>query len=122
MRQTTAYYLMLLYLTVMLKPLMPLVADSAAHFFNEAWHEATVHARYGTHHTDREIANTGSENDPVKNGGSLKSEDPVPTHVLSKEYNADFKIKKRIVPYVLFKTSGLPLTLLSIQVPPPKFS
>lgn len=80
MRFTAAYYLFLLYLTIMLKPLLPVVNDSIAHFFAEAKHIAVVHAKYGVHHASVEMASNAADDNSKKQSGT-KAEEAFPVHV-----------------------------------------
>ena len=83
MRVPIAYYLLLLYVTVMFKPLVPIVSDAISHTFSEAIHIATVHAIYGSNHLEKELSNTTSDNTNSKHQNSSSAEDPVPVHVSS---------------------------------------
>lgn len=122
MKNVTAYYLMLLYLTVMFNPLMPIVADALAHTFAEAIHEATVHARYGEHHLSAEIAATGADNDNTKHQNSLKAEDPVPVHLASVE--PSFNIFFNPVVSIYYNQDDHKFSSIFIlnPVPPPRFA
>lgn len=122
MRQNIAYYLLLLYTTVMLKPLMPFVGDITSHFFAQAYHEATVHAKYGANHVDKEIADTGRENDTNKHQGTTRTEEPVPFHLSEKECQFAFSCNPASKSFDDFKGFYLPSILLSVQAPPPKLS
>lgn len=121
MRQNIAYYLLLLYLTVMLKPLMPVVGDLASHFFARAYHEATVHAKYGAHHTDKEIANAGAENDAAKHQNNTKAEDPVPLYLFCDETSLNISINQANRVYPDVENTKLPRLLILAPAPPPKF-
>jgi hypothetical protein len=44
MKFAIAYYLLLIYSTVILKPLIPVAEDALFHCFAEAYHIASVHA------------------------------------------------------------------------------
>ena len=90
MRVPIAYYLMLLYVTVMFKPLVPIVSDALSHTFSEAIHIATVHAIYGSNHLEKELSNTSSDNANNKHQNSVNTEDPVPLHVSTHECIYDF--------------------------------
>ena len=61
MKFAIAYYLLLIYATVILKPLIPVVEDVLIHCFAEAYHVATVHAKYGNNHLEKELANTNDD-------------------------------------------------------------
>ncbi len=44
----------------MLKPLLPFVNDWWQHEFNETEHVSLIHAKYGSHHLQAELAETNS--------------------------------------------------------------
>jgi hypothetical protein len=48
---------MLLYLTVLFRPLLPYMTDAWEHAFNEQEHLVSVHAKQGNRHVERELAN-----------------------------------------------------------------
>ncbi|MEP6596589.1 MAG: hypothetical protein ABJA71_11620 [Ginsengibacter sp.] len=121
MRSPAAYYMMLLYVTVMIKPLIPIMQDAWSHEFNEIEHLSCVHAKYGNNHLQKELG-TESDNDEGKNQNSLRSEDQVPFHVLTTGYNDNFKINKSLLPYHRFKLDKLPCVYVSLKDQPPKFS
>jgi hypothetical protein len=121
-KSTIAYYLMLLYITVMLKPLIPIVGDWWQHEFNEMEHLSHVHAIYGNHHLQNEIADTGSDNDHSKSQSVLNSEDQVAFHLLVAEYkNEPHSIiaDKQFATLNYLKPSSV---LISPEGPPPRFT
>ncbi len=56
MKYAVAYYLFLLYCTVLLRCAIPVACDALSHVFNEEEHIATIHAMYGYNHLQKEIA------------------------------------------------------------------
>ncbi len=64
---------MLLYITVMFKPLIPITSDAWDHQFNEIEHISIVHAKYGSHHLQKEVADTEKDNHQ-KDQNNSKSE------------------------------------------------
>ncbi len=80
MKFNTAYYLLLLYIFAICKPVLPLLQDELAHLFWKAEHMATVHQHYGNHHTSHEIAAAHEEendNEPAQR----KTSEPVSIHL-----------------------------------------
>ncbi len=122
MRFTTAYYLMLLYVTVMIKPLIPFIQDEWSHEFHEIEHISIVHAKYGSHHLEKELANADSSNDKSKTQNTVKSEDQVPLHVLIQASKLDPFVHNSSTQYHSFTLCNLPLISIVNQGPPPKFS
>lgn len=112
---------MLVYLTVMLNPLIPLVKDAISHSFSEAYHISVIHAKYGANHLENELAGSASENDKDKNQSSIKSEEQIPVHVSIKEYEADFSFSIINKYQPAQKNISLPVVFLAKHCPPPKF-
>ncbi len=97
------------------------MGDMWAHEFNEIEHISTVHAKYGSHHLQKEVADTDADNSQ-KSQTNLKSEDQVPFHVSAKEYKIDFKISLINKEFLLLKFHKLFAVFISREGPPPKFS
>jgi hypothetical protein len=119
MRQTIAYYLMLLYLTVLFKPLIPVIGDLASHYFDKAMHEINVHAKYGANHLDAEIAKTSSDNDNSKNGNTVKTEN-IPVHIQCVETPYSFLQGSFDRKYCSLKMHKFLSAFISNPSPPPK--
>ncbi len=79
MKFTLAYYLILLYSTVILNPVIPIVSDALSHTFAEAYHIAMVHAKYGANHLQMELTNTTNENS--QNKKNLDEQSQTATHL-----------------------------------------
>lgn len=122
MKSPTAYYLLLLYITVMLKPLLPIVNDWWSHEFNEVEHISLVHAKYGSHHLQKEVADTSSDSENNKSQNISKSEDQFPFHISPQIHNYVFKIASSNNNYLSTNAGKLPFVVISNQGPPPKFS
>ncbi|MGI8581157.1 MAG: hypothetical protein ACR2KX_03140, partial [Chitinophagaceae bacterium] len=112
--------LMLLYLSVMFKPLIPIITDALEHEFNEIEHLSLVHEKYGSHHVEKELAES-SHDDHDKNSNTLKSEDQVPFHVLVEEYKSPASSTTFDKQFMLIKHSMLLSVSISREGPPPKF-
>ena len=117
MKSTIAYYLMLLYLTVMVHPLLQIVCDAWCHTFYEINHLATVHAKYGTHHL--EISVSKSVNDK-NDTNSAKIENFAAEHTLPQ---TTIKNPQHIIArsFPLLIQSDLFSIFLLNHTPPPKF-
>ncbi|HEX8462493.1 MAG TPA: hypothetical protein VF623_13730, partial [Segetibacter sp.] len=81
MKFSISYYLLLLYLTVLFKPLMPVVCDVWSHEFNGLEHIFNVHAKYGTNHVEKELAESSANDNSNKSQKILKSQDTVAFHI-----------------------------------------
>lgn len=119
MRVPIAYYLMLLYVTVMFKPLIPIVNDTLSHIFSEAIHIATVHAIYGSNHLEKELSKN-SENGNHQT--SLATEENVLVHVVTNELQYDFNLNSTGKIYRANKSYTLNSVFISKAGPPPKNS
>lgn len=122
MRVPIAYYLVLLYITVMFKPLIPIVGDSLSHTFSAAIHIATVHAIFGSHHLETELANTATDNANSKHQNSIIAEDQVPVHVSTNECLYGYYFSSTDKNYSSLKLYKLKSGFILKQSPPPKFS
>ncbi len=122
MKFALAYYLLLIYATVILKPIIPLAEDSLAHCFAEAYHEATVHAKYGNNHLEKEEADTNDSNDNNNNKNVLKEDSANSTHIIFIIEDYCRRIINTKILYVLKPISSLQKIIVSKIFPPPKFS
>ncbi len=123
MKFALAYYLLLLYSTVILKPLIPIAEDSVEHCFAEAYHIATVHAKYGNNHLEKEVADTNDSNNNSNTKNTLKEDDASLIHIgiLMAENICRKNISNKIS-YILTPTSSIQKITLSKIFPPPKIS
>lgn len=121
MKFAAAYYLLLIYLTVIFQPLIPIAEDELFHCFAEAYHVATVHAKYGNNHVETALANDGKENDSNKNQASAKYDELTLVHISAKQPVIDCFIKNQAEKIYCFTTDKLPGIFLSKPIPPPKF-
>ena len=120
MRFQIAYYLMLLYLLVMFKPLIPVISDALSHTFGDAIHLATVHAVYGSNHVEKELAETGADTDESKSQNTTKGQEPMPVHLSGEATTIDFTLNTTDKNYPSFLLYNLLATVLSKDAPPPK--
>lgn len=121
MRAAIAYYMMILYCTVMFKPLIPIIKDKLAHTFAEAIHIATVHAIYGADHLQKEVDQTSSDAANGKHQNS-NNEDQVQEHVSTNECKFDFWNAKTPQNYFTGSQPAISTGFVSQHSPPPKFS
>ncbi len=83
MRYPAAYYLLLLYSTVLMRCVLPVTCDALSHVFNEEKHLATIHAVYGSHHLQSEMAGTVAQSDTGKHTASLQENEPTVVHTFT---------------------------------------
>ena len=122
MKVLIAYYLVLLYITVMFKPLIPIVSDVLSHTFSKAIHIATVHAVYGSHHLEKELLNSSSDNASSSHQNTVNAEDPVPPHVSTNEWLYDFYFDKTAKAHSSMKLYKPKAGFILKSLPPPRFS
>ena len=72
----------------MLKPIIPVAQDVIVHCFAEAWHVATVHATQGNNHVEKEMADSGANDDSSKNQKADKTEQTI--HETAVNYTFNF--------------------------------
>ena len=113
---------MLLYITVMLKPLLPIVNDWWSHEFNQIEHVSLIHAKYGSRHVTKELADRAYENGSTKNQNTLKLQDQVQLHISVVKCTSPFSLNSFQIDYPVLKLYKLPAIFISKQGPPPKFS
>ena len=77
MKFAAAYYLLLIYATVIAKPIIPVAEDMLLHYFAETHHITTVHAAEGKDHVDKEMAASGKDDVASKNQKADKAEESI---------------------------------------------
>ncbi len=118
MKFTIAYYLCLIYTTVMFQPLIPLVEDAFAHTFAEAYHIATVHAKYGNNHLEKDLATTSEGAN--KNQTSLKQDEVFAVHISAQQIDKEFIASSFKRSYLNSNAAKLPGSFMQVLAPPPK--
>jgi hypothetical protein len=101
----------------MFKPLIPVISDVYSHVFSEAIHLATVHARYGSNHLAKDLANNSEGNGATQK--NLNPDESSLVHVNITENIYNFCIDEAIIGYSSFQTICLPEIYLLRFVPPP---
>lgn len=121
MRFPLAYYLLLLYSTVMLKPLIPVIEDNIEHCFAEAYHIATIHMKYGNNHLENELASTNSDGSTNKDQNTTKSEETMPVHVFVSAYLYHY-LSSAILPkkFAILTLHKIPFIFIAKHIQPPK--
>lgn len=86
MKSVSVFYLLLLYLVAVWKPVLPVFKDALAHTFWEAEHKATVHQHNGEEHVHHELQHEEESDNPAT---PAKFSDSVSLHLLtSNNYGA----------------------------------
>lgn len=120
MKSPSAYYLLLLYTTLMIQPLIPIIMDEWSHQFNEMEHITRVHMRYGSNHLEKEIFETENDN-KNKESGASKSENQLPFHLFYGKKILNLSLEFVTIHYNKFLLQKLPVLFLPVNLPPPKF-
>ena len=120
MRFSTAYYLFLIYLTVVFQPLIPIICDAVDHTFEDAVHVATVHAKYGANHVELELASYGSDKNN-KDHNAVRTEEMVQSHFAEDEYSINLPATNIYTKYFMSSFLNLSHVFISKQSPPPKY-
>ena len=92
-----------------------------AHEFNEIEHVSSVHAKYGSDHLQKDLAERDSDTNK-KNQSSLKSEDQVAYHIYANEISIDFHDNGYNKKIPLLNLNKLSAAFIHKHIPPPKFS
>lgn len=122
MKFAIAYYLLLIYTTVIIKPIIPVAEDALFHCFAEAYHVATVHAVYGNNHLEKQEANASDDNTNNSAKDILKTEDIVTSHIPVVEENYILPITNAEIFFYMQPSSPLHKIVISKLAPPPKFA
>lgn len=122
MKFSIAYYFVLLYLTVLVKPLIPFVSDMYQHEFDGLEHISLIHAKYGNEHLQQELAENSVANESNKSQNSTKFENEVSFHVSQQVARYNFLISRIPIEYPEFYLGKILFIPLSNQGPPPKMS
>ncbi len=117
MSKAFAYYCLLLYLSAIFKPVVPIVKDMLAHSFWKMEHMETIHHHHGDNHAHLEIEKSSDQNKGTPT--ATKWEEPVSVHL---------SLQKTIVFYnhLLAKknyriyNSDLSASIIQMITPPPK--
>ena len=120
LKSATAYYLLLLYLTVLFKPLIPIIEDAWSHTFNMAEHLSTVHVHQGKNHLNAALANSAADLDGSKHQKSLQSESQVTVHIYTPAYRMTHCLDLIKSTYSPLQVYFFPPAYISVQGPPPK--
>jgi hypothetical protein len=80
MKKALLYLLLFSYSIIVLKPMLPAVADTFAHIFWYSEHMATVHYEHGKYHVHLENINAARKDAPEKHN-SLRADEPVNVHL-----------------------------------------
>lgn len=81
MKKGITYLFLVVYTTVMLKPLVPYVSDFVAHVCWQYEHISTVHYEHGKYHTHYESLAAAAKQDPLQKSSLAKNTDTVPEHI-----------------------------------------
>jgi hypothetical protein len=119
MKKVFIYLLFFSYTTMLLKPVMPSVADLLAHTFWYSHHMATVHFENGKYHVHYQYMEESKKNFPEKNSHFLKNETTANDHLASNnEY--DFSMHIILSNHFTSTSACLPNTGLTSDYPPPR--
>ena len=119
MKTTAAHYLLLIYITAMCKPVLPLVNDFIAHTFWKTEHIISVHHENGKDHLHYELKKVSDQNNEDANSPAPKFSECVSIHILSQN-NYDFSDNIFSERKYLTGSYSLLSTFLQLNTPPPK--
>lgn len=120
MRYLSAYYLLLFYLTILIRPIVPILENFLDHEFSETIHVSTIHARFGSNHLEVQLAAKSSENRQDKENNTLGYEMYNSLYTFKKESFFSFSIYQTINNFPLLKCQSIDLIFLAVKKHPPK--
>lgn len=122
MKFPVAYYLLVLYCSVMVRCALPVMCDAFSHIFNEEQHIATVHAIYGSNHLQAEVANTVADNKSSHQLASVQQDNPTVIHTFPQGYNSNFIVGMPFLFHSDFSIYRLSAADADCINPPPEHS
>jgi hypothetical protein len=118
LKSASAYYLLLIYIAAMCKPVLPVVKDVLAHAFWQESHTATVHQKSGEDHVHQEVKDMeGNHTDD--SGVPAKFTEPVSVHLLM-QYCCNFFYSFAVTDNRLQRVCSFTAPILNVIIPPPK--
>lgn len=119
MKNTAAYYLLLLYTIAICKPVLPLVLDEISHIFWKAEHIATVHLHHGDNHAEEEFATATHDEENNKVPLTSKTSEAVSIHIFVQD---SYGIPVLFIAKTKFVTRIYKISSLSLDkhYPPPR--
>jgi hypothetical protein len=118
-RTIISFYLVLVYSSMIVKPVLPIVSDSLSHAFALAKHLATVHAIYGADHLQQEITETSQGQEKSKTQNQLRPDNPVCLHTLTDLFSYCFHPGQKII-FPSSLAGSITQIFLPFEIPPPR--
>jgi len=119
MKKALSYLLLVSYLVVLVKPVLPYVSDFMAHAFWKYKHIATVHKEDGKTHIHFELKQAAKEDGNNKNAPVSKTETQVSPHIIAiVGYN--FGLADMAYNHFPLNVFYVPSLALACNYPPPK--
>lgn len=120
MNKAFAYWLLICYSVILLKPAMPCLRDIVAHTLWRYEHISSVHFENGKYHTHYESLGAAQKNNPGKASHSYNNETNSGEHFFAAEpYHF---LPRPIIPSIVYPNFSVPIlsSCLSCNYPPPK--
>jgi hypothetical protein len=118
MKKVLSYMLLVVYTTLLVKPVLPFIIDTASHIFNYSEHKATVHSENGKYHVHYELQQNEKKSNPQKESGIVKKDVSENEYIINNEvYNHSILISK--APFAILTCYPLSAPLNN-NYPPPK--
>ena len=121
MKKEISYILLLLYATVMLKPMMPTIIDGMAHLFWYSHHIATVHYEHGSLHVHYDYLQAAKKESGDKSTALPKPDTNSTEHLGIKPIHALPPARQDII-YYQYQPSNLSTPDTHRDYPPPEYS
>ena len=120
MKKKIPYLLLFIYLTTLLKPVIPYIMDGFAHILYFDDHMTMVHAHNGNYHVHSEVAEgTKKESGQRSTENSTKKADSFTNDIISAKTDVEGQWNLNTLYYTEFSIN-IETISLSVNYPPPK--
>ncbi len=119
MKAVLSYMLLIVYTTLLVKPVLPFFIDAAQHIFNYQEHMTVVHFENGQYHVHYELNDNAKKDIPHKDATNTKKDISQDEYIIQNELKTTPVVYK-IALHRLILSSNLASTHLVNDYPPPK--
>jgi hypothetical protein len=120
LKHPAAYYLLLLYITVLCRPVVPFLQDVLAHTLYEQVHLTAVHHHGEASHVQREMGSLSQEENTANRPAKIKTQEEVLPHIASGYQLVNLLCFSPGSIKNAFVLTYFPAVVLAIQLPPPR--
>jgi len=111
--------LLIVYTTLLVKPVLPFFVDAAHHIFNYKQHMTVVHFENGQYHVHNELKENTKKDTPHKDATNSKKDISQEEYIFQNELK-NTSVTYRMHVHFLISSATLASTHLTKDYPPPK--